>query len=107
MLAPGMTLPATLGASAPYANSGSLRTRGWELGISWNHRFGDVDVFASANIYDGKTKVTEYNNPNKLINQFYSGMEYGEIWASRQTATSRSQTLQARMPTALGFMLRA
>lgn len=75
-----MTLPATLGASAPYANSGSLRTRGWELGISWNHRFGDVDVFASANIYDGKTKVTEYNNPNKLINQFYSGMEYGEIW---------------------------
>lgn len=48
MLAPGMTLPATLGASAPYANSGSLRTRGWELGISWNHRFGDVDVFASA-----------------------------------------------------------
>ena len=29
MLAPGMTLPATLGASAPYANSGSLRTRGW------------------------------------------------------------------------------
>ena len=80
MLAPGMTLPATLGASAPYANSGSLRTRGWELGISWNHRFGDVDVFASANIYDGKTKVTEYNNPNKLINQFYSGMEYGEIW---------------------------
>ena len=80
MLAPGITLPATLGASAPYANSGSLRTRGWELGISWNHRFGDVDVFASANIYDGKTKVTEYNNPNKLINQFYSGMEYGEIW---------------------------
>ena len=50
MLAPGMTLPAVLGASAPYANSGQLRTRGWELGISWNHKFGDVNVWASASV---------------------------------------------------------
>ena len=80
MLAPGMTLPDVLGADAPYANSGSLRTRGWELGVSWNQRIGNVDVFASANVYDGKTVVTKYNNPNKLISSFYDGMEYGEIW---------------------------
>lgn len=80
MLAPGMTLPSVLGASAPYANTGQLRTRGWELGISWNQRFGDVNVWASANIYDGKTKVVKYNNENKLISNFYDGMEYGEIW---------------------------
>lgn len=35
MLAPGTALPSSLGASAPYTNAGSLRTRGWELSISW------------------------------------------------------------------------
>ena len=80
MLAPGMTLPAVLGASAPYANSGQLRTRGWELGISWNHKFGDVNVWASASVADAKTKVVKYSNENKLISNFYDGMDYGEIW---------------------------
>lgn len=80
MLAPGMTMPAVLGASAPYGNTGSLRTRGWEFGVSWNHQFGDVSVWANANIYDGKTKVVHYSNQNKLIGSFYDGMDYGEIW---------------------------
>lgn len=80
MLTPPMTLPSVLGASAPYGNNGELRTRGWELGISYNHSFGDADVYGSFNIYDGKTKVTKYRNDSKLISNFYSGMEYGEIW---------------------------
>lgn len=80
MLAPGMGLPSVLGADAPLQNAGELRTRGWELGIGWNHSFGDADVYANFNIYDGKTTVVKYNNPNKLINEFYNGMTYGEIW---------------------------
>ena len=80
MLAPSQTQPAVLGASAPMGNNGSLRTRGWELGINWNHSFGDADVYANFNIYDGKTKVTSYRNDAGLINNFYDGKNYGEIW---------------------------
>ncbi len=80
MLARLNELPATLGAASPYGNAGHLRTRGWELGLSWNHSFGDADVFASANIYDGKTKVVEYPSQNQLLNTFYSGQNYGDIW---------------------------
>ncbi len=80
MLARLNELPATLGAASPYGNAGHLRTRGWELGVSWNHSFGDADVFASANIYDGKTKVVEYPSQNQLLNSFYSGQNYGDIW---------------------------
>lgn len=80
MLAPGNTLPAVLGAGAPYQNNGHLRTRGWELGVNWNHSFGDADVFASFNIYDGKTKVVEYSSSNYGISSFYNGKQYGEIW---------------------------
>ncbi len=81
MLAPGLTLPGVVGvSSAPYENKGHLRTRGWELGLSYNHSFGDWDVYGSFNIYDGKTKVVEYYNENMMINSFYSGAEYGAIW---------------------------
>ncbi len=80
MLAPGLTLPGIFGASAPYTNEGQLRTRGWELGLSYNHSFGDWDVYGSFNIYDGTTKVVKYTNENMLFNQFYTGAEYGAIW---------------------------
>ena len=31
MLAPGMQLPAVVGANAPYQNTADMRTRGWEI----------------------------------------------------------------------------
>ena len=54
MLAPAQVLPNTLGASAPYENAGTLRTRGWELNLNWRHTFGDFDVYANFNIGDSK-----------------------------------------------------
>ena len=80
MLAPGNTLPAILGASAPYGNYGSLRTRGWELTLGWNHSFGDWDVYATFNLADSKTKITKWHSDNMLLSENYSGMEYGAIW---------------------------
>lgn len=80
MLSPGVTLPDVFGANAPLQNAGSLRTRGWELAIGWNHTFGDFNVFASFNISDQKTTITKWNNPTYLINNNYSGLEYGTIW---------------------------
>ncbi len=80
MLAPSQTLPSVLGASAPLGNNGSMRTRGWELGVSYNHSFGDADVFASFSIYDGKTTITNYRNDSGLLNNAYTGKNWGEIW---------------------------
>lgn len=34
MLAPGVQLPAVVGASAPYQNTADMRTRGWELSLN-------------------------------------------------------------------------
>ena len=80
MLAPGKALPAVLGASAAWENAGSLRTRGWELTIDWRHKFmNDLYLYATASLGDYKTKVTEWDS-NDLINDYYTGKEYGEIW---------------------------
>ena len=87
MLAPGQVLPGVLGASAPYQNAGSLRTQGWELGISYNHSFGDADIYASFNIADARTKITKWNNPTGIIysylpgsSNYYEGQYFGDIW---------------------------
>lgn len=80
MLAPGKTMPQVLGATAPYVNAGTLRTRGWELSVDWNHRFNDLLLYASANIGDFITDITQWDNETKLLNQNYSGKRYGDIW---------------------------
>lgn len=101
MLAPGKALPQVLGASAAYENAGSLRTRGWEINVDWHHNFGEFSVYAIANLSDYKTKVL-YWDSNNLINNYYTGKEYGEIWgfetdryfeSAADVAASPSQTL--------------
>ena len=79
MLAPGKALPSVLGASSAYENAGSLRTRGWEINVDWHHTFGAFNVYATANLSDYRTKVLEWDS-NNLINSYYTGKEYGEIW---------------------------
>ena len=79
MLAPGKALPSVLGASAAYENAGSLRSRGWEITVDWRHSFGDVNVYATANLSDYTAKITEWDS-NNLLNTYYTGKEYGEIW---------------------------
>ena len=80
LIAPGITLPNTVGASAPVTNAGSLRSRGWEISVNWNKRFGDFNFYVNAILSDYTTEVTEWNNPSKTINNNYSGKEYGAIW---------------------------
>ena len=80
MLAPGQTMPAVLGTSAAYENAGSLRSRGWEVNVDWHHSFGDVNLYAIANLSDYKTKVTYWKNDAMQLNTTYTGKTYGDIW---------------------------
>ena len=90
MLAPGMQLPAVLGASAPKQNVADLRTKGWGLTVSWRDRIGDFDYNIGFNIYDSKTQITKFDNPNRLLGSpestddndhtNYVGRKIGELW---------------------------
>lgn len=84
MLIPGATLPAVYGASSPKQNAGDLRTRGYEVTVRWNDQINlggkplSYEVFAS--LGDAKSKITRFDNPNKLLTNHYEGKEWGEIW---------------------------
>lgn len=80
MLAPGKTMPQVLGSTAPYVNAGILETNGWELSIDWRHRFNELSVYANVNVSDFITDVVKWDNDTKLLNSYYSGKRYGDIW---------------------------
>lgn len=82
MLAPGMQLPAVVGASAPMQNTADMRTRGWELAMNWRDRIGDWGYRIGFNLSDSKSVITKYddNAATKLLSDYYPGMELGEIW---------------------------
>ena len=89
MLAPGAELPQVLGASAAYQNAGQLRTQGWELGIGYNHSFGDANVYANFSMADARTKIVKWSgNDSGIIytylpnsnTGYYEGQYFGDIW---------------------------
>ncbi len=81
MLAPGRDLSAEAGTTAPEQNAADLRNRGWEITLSWRHQINDWGYRLGFNLYDSKTVITKYDNPNKsLAMDYYEGMTIGEIW---------------------------
>ena len=80
MLAVARTMPQVLGALAPMVNAGTLRTKGWELSVDWHQSIGEINLYANASITDYKTTVLQWDNDSRLLNQDYSGKEFGAIW---------------------------
>lgn len=81
MLGPAEALPAVLGAGVPLMNNADLKTRGFELNISWKDRIGEeFSYYASLVLSDYVGKVTRYNNPSKILSTYYEGQTIGEIW---------------------------
>lgn len=89
MLTQSLTLPSVFGAKTPKENCADLRTNGWELYVRWNDTFTlaghPFSYGVSASIGDYKSKITKYNNPDRIIgdNHYYEGQTLGEIWGYR------------------------
>lgn len=88
MLTDGDALPGFYGAKAPKTNNADLRTKGYELTLSWRDAFTlagrpfEYDVTATFNDYI--SHITKFDNPDKTFAKaYYEGMTYGEIWGYR------------------------
>jgi len=84
MLTGGKDLPDVLGASEPLENAADLQTNGWELTLSYRNSFNlAYDRFnfdARLILSDSRAWISDFDNPNKNLNQYYIGREFGEIW---------------------------
>jgi TonB-linked SusC/RagA family outer membrane protein len=87
MIIPGDALPHTYGAIAPQGNFGNLRTRGWEVQVTYNHRFRNgLGISALATMWDNQsftTKGADWATPwedREISNSWNTGARYGDIW---------------------------
>lgn len=84
MLVPGEELPGVLGTSPPRQNSADLRTKGWELSVTYRDQFElaskpfnfSTKIFLS----DSRSKITSFKNEQKMFSSYRVGQEIGEIW---------------------------
>ena len=84
MLTKGKALPGVYGTSSPKMNAADMRTKGYELALSWKDQFmlgGKPFAYSASFVFsDYVTKITKYDNPNRLLSDYYVGQTYGEIW---------------------------
>lgn len=84
MLTKAMTLPSVYGSAAPKTNAADLRTKGYEITLSWKDGFKlagrDFTYAVTGSLGDYKTVITKYDNPTKLLSDYYVGKVLGDVW---------------------------
>mgnify|MGYP002072362416 CR=1 FL=1 len=84
MLTTGEVLPAVLGASVPQENAADVSTKGWEVSLGWNDKFGLAGKPFSYNfrfiLSDNNAVITRFSNPTGLLSSYYEGYRIGQIW---------------------------
>ena len=85
MLTDGIQLPAVYGASVPDMNTANLKTKGYEVAVSWRDQFEvasrPLEYSLGFSISNYKSFITKYDNPEKSFAlDYYEGMRLGEIW---------------------------
>ncbi|WP_348620687.1 SusC/RagA family TonB-linked outer membrane protein [Pedobacter lusitanus] len=81
MIVAGSPLPTVLGTGVPNQNAADLETKGFELSLGWKDHIGkDFTYNLVAALSDYSAVITRFNNPNGLINNYYVGNKFGDIW---------------------------
>ncbi|MBD8490126.1 TonB-dependent receptor [Echinicola sp. CAU 1574] len=84
MLTDPVELPGVLGTSPPKQNAADLRTKGFEVSLGYRTQFGDAAQPVVLNVRgvlsDSQSKITSFQNENRLFSNWREGQEIGEIW---------------------------
>lgn len=85
MLTDGIELPSVFGATSPQMNTADLRTKGYELSLTWRDSFRlgrhMLQYNIGASLSDYNAVITKYDNESKVFSKaYYKGMKLGEIW---------------------------
>jgi TonB-linked SusC/RagA family outer membrane protein len=84
MLTKSKSLPAIFGTAEPRTNAANVKTQGWEVGVNWRDRFqlagSPLNYSVRLMLSDSRAFITKYDNPDKLLSDYYEGQEIGEVW---------------------------
>jgi len=108
MVGPAVKLPAILGAKVPQENNLGMRTYGWEFQVTWQDHINDFNYSVKLNLSDDQTKITDYPNYEKYINQsnydpyhnYIKNDVVGNIYGFTSIGVARDQeTMDAHLAT--------
>lgn len=95
MLTAGQELPGVLGASVPRQNVADLRTKGWEVSVSYKDQFELDDrpfrFDAKVILSDSKAKITKFKNDQRLLSNYFEGYEFGTIYGLESDGFFKNQ----------------
>jgi TonB-linked SusC/RagA family outer membrane protein len=96
MLAPSQELPGVLGTTAPMQNSADMRTKGWELSVTYQDRFSvaskPFNFSAKVFLANSDSEITKYQNEQGLFSSSYRvGQKLGEIWGLQNDGLFQNQ----------------
>jgi TonB-linked SusC/RagA family outer membrane protein len=83
MLGPTFDIADLFGGTVPASNNANLRTRGWELSVTYRGKISrDINFSTGVVLSDNITEVTKYQNPTftNPSGAWYVGKKAGEIW---------------------------
>ncbi|SHF20754.1 TonB-linked outer membrane protein, SusC/RagA family [Mariniphaga anaerophila] len=93
------TFPVILGTSAPDANAADLRTKGWEVSVTWRNRVNrDLSYSINLALADNQAEITKYENPTGSLSDYYVGQKIGEIWGYKTVGLFQSDEEVAAAP---------
>ena len=92
MVGPAPELPAILGIGVPKTNNCDLKTKGWELSISWRDRLKNgLGYGINFMLSDATTIIDNYpSNNTHSIDTYLAGHEIGEIWGFETVGIAKS-----------------
>ncbi|MCD7940686.1 MAG: TonB-dependent receptor [Bacteroides intestinalis] len=100
MVGPALELPATLGVAVPKTNNCDLKTKGWELALTWRDRMNNgLGYGATVTLSDSKTIIDSYpGNTTESIWNYLNGHETNEIWGFETIGIAKTdEEMQAHL----------
>ncbi|OJV83308.1 MAG: SusC/RagA family protein [Bacteroidia bacterium 44-10] len=98
----GPSVPAIFGTSVPKGNYASLKTTGWEISLNWMDKFNlagkPFNYSVRATLSDYKSVITDYENEEYNLTDYYKGQVIGEIWGYRVEGLFKSEEEIANSP---------
>lgn len=90
-----VSYPAILGTSAPKENAADLRTKGWELSLTWRDKIKtDWSYDVTLALADAQATITKFENPSGALpsgSRYYVGQKLGEIWGYKTVGIFQTQ----------------
>jgi len=91
LVGPGPAVPVVLGAQVPRTNSGEIRTRGWDLELSYKNKVRDFYYSIGGVLSDNISVVTKYNNPTGVLSTYFVGQRLGDLWGFHTAGLFQTQ----------------